>query len=212
VDSVVFTERVPIFLCNPAIFGCYLGPWSTIPRNTLFLNNPAIVSASGLTQLSGGPSISIIFPDSLLSKMQDTSEDDFYDWPINSKSDFISIIDKYNAVLREISLQIHGYRELGFHEYQSAKLLCDFLEKEGFTVERGIAGDETAFVATFGQGKNGPRVSFNAVLLSTIVEIDGRNTMHFLKLATLVVIISLQFARLVQLWPRKHGWRRTARA
>lgn len=144
--------------------------------------------------------------------MQGTPEDDVYDWSMNSKSDFISIIDKYNAVLREISLQIHGYRELGFHEYQSAKLLCDFLEKEGFTVERGIAGDETAFVATFGQGKNAPRVSFNAVLLSTIVEIDGRNTTHYLKWAMLVVIILLQFARLVQLWRRKHGWRRRAHA
>lgn len=70
---------------------------------------------------------------------------------------------KYNAALRSISLKIHEYHELAFHEHRSAKLLADFLEKEGFTVERGIAGDETAFMATFVQGK-GPIVSFNAAL------------------------------------------------
>jgi aminobenzoyl-glutamate utilization protein B len=52
---------------------------------------------------------------------------------------------------------------LAFGERFSAKLLSDFLEREGFALERGIAGDETAFVATFTHGK-GPVISFNAVM------------------------------------------------
>lgn len=71
-------------------------------------------------------------------------------------------LKKYDTDLRDISLKLHGYHELAFKEYKSAKLLTEFLEREGFTVERGIAGDETAFVGTFKQGK-GPVVSFNAV-------------------------------------------------
>ena len=70
---------------------------------------------------------------------------------------------KYDDDLRDISLKLHGYHELDFKEFKSAKLLTEFLEKEGFSVKRRIAGDETAFVGTYKQGK-GPVVSFNAVL------------------------------------------------
>jgi len=71
---------------------------------------------------------------------------------------------KYDGDLRDISLKLHGYHELAYKEFKAAKLLTGYLEKEGFSVKRGIAGDETAFVGTFTQGKKGPVVSFNAVL------------------------------------------------
>jgi len=70
---------------------------------------------------------------------------------------------RHNQDFRDISLKIHQYAELSYHEYQSASLLAKFVEKQGFVVERGIAGDETAFVATFIQD-DGPVISFNAVL------------------------------------------------
>lgn len=95
---------------------------------------------------------------------------------------------KYDADLRDISLKLHGYHELAFKERKSAKLLTEFLEKEGFTVGRGIAGDETAFVSTFKQGK-GPVVSFNAVLSCPVEADDHRNMMHYQKLDMLVGII-----------------------
>ncbi len=52
-----------------------------------------------------------------------------------------------------ISDAIWKYAELGLQEFQSSKLLADTLEAEGFTVERGVAGMPTAFVATYGSGK-----------------------------------------------------------
>lgn len=70
---------------------------------------------------------------------------------------------KYDSDLRDISLKLHGYHELAYKEFKAAKLLTDYMEKEGFEIERGIAGDKTAFVATFTQGKKRPVVSFNAV-------------------------------------------------
>jgi metal-dependent amidase/aminoacylase/carboxypeptidase family protein len=91
-----------------------------------------------------------------------------------------SIIDdtyhKYGASLRRISLMIHDYKEVAFQEHQSARLLEGFAEQEGFQVDRAIAGDDTAFVATFTQG-NGPVVSFNAVI-STKGNTKIRNTMR----------------------------------
>ena len=45
------------------------------------------------------------------------------------------------------------YAELSLQEYKSCALYCEVLEKEGFQVERGICGIETAFSASFGSGK-----------------------------------------------------------
>lgn len=43
--------------------------------------------------------------------------------------------------------------ETRFEEHVSATLLADALEAEGFTVTRGAGGIDTAFVASFGEGK-----------------------------------------------------------
>jgi aminobenzoyl-glutamate utilization protein B len=52
-----------------------------------------------------------------------------------------------------ISDAIWGYAELGLQEFRSAELLADTLEAAGFTVERGLAGMPTCFVASYGSGK-----------------------------------------------------------
>jgi len=48
---------------------------------------------------------------------------------------------------------IFYFGELGNQEYESAALMCDVLEAEGFRVTRGVAGFPTGFLAEFGQGK-----------------------------------------------------------
>ena len=53
----------------------------------------------------------------------------------------------------KISDSIWSYAELGMQEFKSSKLLADTLEKAGFTVERGMAGMPTCFVASYGSGK-----------------------------------------------------------
>lgn len=52
-----------------------------------------------------------------------------------------------------ISDTIWGYAELGLQEFNSSKLLADTLEAAGFTVERGLAGMPTCFVASYGSGR-----------------------------------------------------------
>ena len=52
-----------------------------------------------------------------------------------------------------ISDSIWKHAELGLQEFTSSKLLADTLEAAGFTVERGLAGMPTCFVATYGSGK-----------------------------------------------------------
>jgi len=57
-------------------------------------------------------------------------------------------IDKFGT----IAGQIWSFAELGMQEFKSSELLASTLEKEGFKVERGMAGIPTCFVASWGSG------------------------------------------------------------
>ncbi|MGL5098949.1 MAG: amidohydrolase, partial [Fusobacteriaceae bacterium] len=67
-------------------------------------------------------------------------------------------IDNISNKLIEIADYIFDNPESGLVEYKASKVLCDFLEKNGFTVERGIADLPTAFRATYKSGKGGMRL------------------------------------------------------
>lgn len=64
-----------------------------------------------------------------------------------------SLIEEKSKEITTLSDQIWETPETRFQEYQSAKILSDFLEENGFSVERGVGGIATAFTATFGQDK-----------------------------------------------------------
>lgn len=49
--------------------------------------------------------------------------------------------------------QLFSYGELGFQETETSKTLVAVLRKNGFTVEEGVAGMPTAWVASWGSGK-----------------------------------------------------------
>src|SRR5579884_158740 len=68
------------------------------------------------------------------------------------------IIEEKRNLLITASDKIWEYAETRFEEFQSSELLCTTLEQEGFTVERGVGGIETAFIGSFGSGK--PVVAF----------------------------------------------------
>jgi aminobenzoyl-glutamate utilization protein B len=48
---------------------------------------------------------------------------------------------------------VFSFAELGFQEVETSRYLTGVLEKEGFKIERGIAGIPTAWIATYGSGK-----------------------------------------------------------
>ena len=54
---------------------------------------------------------------------------------------------------KNTALQIWDYAEMGYKEVKSSSLLQKTLQDNGFTVEAGVAGMPTAFVATYGSGK-----------------------------------------------------------
>jgi amidohydrolase len=67
-------------------------------------------------------------------------------------------VDRLAADLEKLSRQIHDNPELAYHEVKAAAWLAEFLDKQGFKVERGVAGVETAFRGTLETG-DGPTVA-----------------------------------------------------
>ncbi len=76
-------------------------------------------------------------------------------WTANKKA-VVASVEKHEKELTSISDNIWSYAELSLVEHQSSKALSDYAEKNGFKVERGVAGMPTAIVATYGSGR--PRI------------------------------------------------------
>jgi len=69
------------------------------------------------------------------------------------KQAVIESVDARQERLIEISDQIWALAETALEEMKSSRLLADEAERQGFTVERGVAGMPSAFIASYGSGK-----------------------------------------------------------
>ena len=67
-------------------------------------------------------------------------------------------IDGIRNEMTAMADDIFDHPEIGLEELHAQKVLTDWLEKEGFAVERGVAGVETAFKAVYRQGEGGPNI------------------------------------------------------
>lgn len=76
------------------------------------------------------------------------------------------VIEMHRAELCKMADLIYDFAEKSAEEYKSMELLTDYLQNEGFTVERGIALD-TAFRATWDNCR-------------AAVDDEGKNTAHVL--------------------------------
>jgi len=63
-----------------------------------------------------------------------------------------AVVEAARGTLIDVSLDIHANPELAMKETRAARLLSDTLEAQGFAVERGVYGIETAFRGTWGEG------------------------------------------------------------
>jgi len=69
------------------------------------------------------------------------------------KAGALAWIDANASTLNRVNRNIWGWAETGLEEFKSSKELQDLLRGNGFTVESGVAGMPTAFVASFGTGR-----------------------------------------------------------
>ncbi|HXX36141.1 MAG TPA: amidohydrolase, partial [Thermodesulfobacteriota bacterium] len=69
-------------------------------------------------------------------------------------------VDGAKGTFEEVAKYIWDNPELSLVEFKSSGKLQEYLAKNGFKVEKGVAGMSTAFVATWGSGK--PVIGFLA--------------------------------------------------
>jgi amidohydrolase len=69
------------------------------------------------------------------------------------KASVIASVEAQRRELRDLTLKIHANPELGFKEVKASAWISQYLEKNGFSVERGICEIETAFRGSYGKGK-----------------------------------------------------------
>jgi aminobenzoyl-glutamate utilization protein B len=76
------------------------------------------------------------------------------------KETALAAIEALRPEIMDMSMELWDFAEIALREHQSAEYLANVLEAEGFSVERGVAGMPTAFVASFGSGS--PRIGILA--------------------------------------------------
>lgn len=67
-------------------------------------------------------------------------------------------VDKLQTLTQQMVDEIFSFSELGFQEFETSRYVTGILEKNGFHLEREVAGIPTAWVATYGSGK--PVIAF----------------------------------------------------
>lgn len=78
------------------------------------------------------------------------------------RDQIIASLEENKEKYIEISHAIHDLPEIGNEEFYASKTHAELLESEGFTVERGVAGHETALLARRKSDKPGPAIAFLA--------------------------------------------------
>lgn len=71
---------------------------------------------------------------------------------------YFKSVDSREDELTDLAKKIWEFAELGFKETKSAKAIADYLEDQGFKVQRGVGTVKTAICAEYGTGK--PVIAF----------------------------------------------------
>ena len=80
------------------------------------------------------------------------------------KREVLIDVDSRRDFTRQMVDMIFSFGELGFQEVETSRYVTDILREHGFTIEEGISGVPTAWMATWGSGR--PVISLGA-------DIDG---------------------------------------
>jgi len=69
------------------------------------------------------------------------------------KKEAVADVESMKEFTQQMVDSVFSFGELGFQEIETNRYLIDILKKNGFTVQEGVAGIPTAFVASWGSGK-----------------------------------------------------------
>lgn len=69
------------------------------------------------------------------------------------KQEVVSSVDAMKDFTQQMVDTIFSFAELGFQEFETSRYCTGILKKNGFSVEEGVAGIPTAWIARWGSGK-----------------------------------------------------------
>ncbi|MFN7456125.1 MAG: amidohydrolase [Gemmatimonas sp.] len=78
------------------------------------------------------------------------------------KEEALQMVQGRAKQVQEIVDMLFSFQELGFQEWESQKYLTTLLEKEGFKIEKGVAGIPTAWTAKWSYGTGKPEISLGS--------------------------------------------------
>lgn len=79
-----------------------------------------------------------------------------------AKAEVVRGVEERAKLAQVINDQLFSYSELGFQEHETARYLTALLEKEGFSIERNVAGLPTAWTASWKNGAGGPVIAIGS--------------------------------------------------
>ncbi|WP_296599528.1 amidohydrolase [Phenylobacterium sp.] len=82
------------------------------------------------------------------------------------KKEAVAGVQSRAGLAQQMNDKIFSFGELAFQEVETSKYITDVLEKNGFTVTRGVAGLPTGWVATWTNKTGGPTIAMGS-------DIDG---------------------------------------
>ncbi|MHB1192686.1 MAG: amidohydrolase [Longimicrobiales bacterium] len=82
------------------------------------------------------------------------------------KEDALQLVERRSKLVQEIIDHLYSFAELGMQEFETQRYLTGLLEKEGFTVQRGVAGMPSAWTARWSHGTGRPVIALGS-------DIDG---------------------------------------
>ena len=78
------------------------------------------------------------------------------------KAEALQMVESRAKQVQEIVDMLFSFQELGFQEYESQRYITTLLEKEGFKIEKGVAGIPTAWTARWSYGTGKPEISLGS--------------------------------------------------
>ena len=120
-----------------------------------------------------------------------------------------SLVEARQERLAEVALEIWDFAEVGYQEVRSSALLQGELASAGFSIEAGVAGMPTAFVAEWGSGSPviGILAEFDALPGITQDAVPERAPLPRSRQATPAATISSAQEAPGRPWRRRSGWR-----
>lgn len=80
------------------------------------------------------------------------------------KAEAVAGVESRAKLAQVMNDKIFSFGELGFQEIETSAYITKVLEENGFTIQRGVSGIPTAWIATWKHGQSGPTIALGSDL------------------------------------------------